>query len=348
MKSLQGANYNNPQDNNSRGAYYNSPKDNNLYVNNSQDTNSQGTNHNSPQDNNSQGASYKRGEIITITCIIINIILALFKVFAGLTGKSKAMLSDALHSVSDIVATAAVLIGIRIAKKPVDSEHPYGHGKIEPVAAAFVGITLVFATFAIIKGIIESIINHSFATPSYIAVVAALASIIIKEAMFRITYSEGKKINSISIIANAHDHRSDAFSSIGTFFGILGSIIGSHLNIHFLEYLDPLAGAVVACLIFKAAFDILKHSVKGLMDSSPGIEKINRIRDAAMDIEGVISVSWIKARYIGRHLFVDMGIGVDSCITVEEGHNIAALAKEKLVQDVQEIAEVLVHIDPVS
>jgi cation diffusion facilitator family transporter len=298
--------------------------------------------------NNSQRASYKKGEIITIVCIIINIILTLFKIFAGLTGNSKAMLSDALHSVSDIVATVVVLIGIRIAKKPVDSEHPYGHGKTEPIAAAFVGITLVFATFAIIKGIIVSIINHSFTTPSFIAVAAALASIVIKEAMFRITYSEGKKINSISIMANAYEHRSDAFSSIGTFFGILGSIIGSRLNIHLLEYLDPLAGAVVASLIFKTAFDILKHSIKGLMDSSPGIEKIKSIKDTAMNIDGVISVSWVKARYIGRYLFVDMGIGVAPFITVEEGHNIAALAKEKLMQDIQEVAEVLVHIDPVN
>ena len=298
--------------------------------------------------NDLQEVNYKKGEIITTTCIIINIILSLFKLFAGLTGSSKAMLSDALHSTSDVVATVVVLIGIKIAKKPVDKEHPYGHGKIEPIAAAFVGVTLLFAAFAIVKGIIESIINHSFTTPSFIAVVAAVTSIAIKEAMFRITYSEGKKINSMAIMANAWDHRSDAFSSIGTFFGILGSIIGNHLNIHFLEYLDPLAGVIVACLIFKVAFDILKHSIKGLMDSSPGIEKINSIKESVMDIDGVISVSWVKARYMGRHLFVDMGIGVDPCITVEEGHNIAALTKERLLQDIKDVIEVLIHIDPVE
>lgn len=333
----RGANYNNLQ-----GESCNNPREVNY-------NNLQGADSNiSRQDNNSQEEGYKKGEIITIVCIIINIILTVFKVFAGIAGNSKAMISDALHSVSDIIATVAVLIGIRVAKKPIDSEHPYGHGKTEPIAAAFVGISLLLATFAIIKEIIGSIINCSFATPSYIAVAAALSSIIVKEAMFRVTYREGKKINSISIMANAHEHRSDAFSSIGTLFGISGSIMGSRLNIHFLEYLDPLAGIAVAFLILKTAYDILKHSVRGLMDSSPGIEKINSIKDAAMNVDGVTSVSWVKARYIGCHLFVDIGIGVDSFITVEEGHNIATLAKEKLMQDIQEIAEVLVHVDPVN
>ncbi|NSW90404.1 MAG: cation transporter [Firmicutes bacterium] len=294
-----------------------------------------------------QETNYKKGERITTACVVGNVILSLFKLFAGLTGGSKAMVSDALHSGSDVVATLVVLIGIKIAKKPVDKEHPYGHGKIEPIAAAFVGVTLIFAAFAIVKGIIESIINHSFATPSFITIVAAVISIVVKEAMFRITYSEGKKINSVSIMANAWDHRSDAYSSIGTFFGILGSIIGNYFNIYFLEYLDPLAGAIVACLIFKVAFDILKHSIKGLMDSSPSSEKINSIKESVMGIDGVISISWIKARYMGQHLFVDMGIGVDPGITVEEGHNIAMLTKEKLLEDIKDVFEVLVHIDPV-
>jgi cation diffusion facilitator family transporter len=292
--------------------------------------------------------NYGQGEKITIACIIGNIILSLFKLFAGLYGGSKAMVSDALHSASDVVATLVVYIGIRIAKKPIDKEHPYGHGKIEPIAAAFVGVTLVLAAIAIVKGIIVSIIEHSFTTPSFIAIVAALLSIVVKEAMFRITYHEGKKINSISIMANAWDHRSDAYSSIGTFLGIMGSIIGSHFNIHFLEYLDPLAGAIVACMIFKVAYDILRHSIKGLMDSSPDISKIDNIRESVLSIDGVVSVSWVKARYMGQHLFIDMGIGVDPHLTVKEGHDISVQTKEKVLEDIKDAFEVLVHIDPVS
>ena len=289
---------------------------------------------------------YRHGEKITLGCIFGNIILTTIKLFAGILGNSKAMVADALHSASDIVATTVVLIGIKIAKRPVDNEHPYGHGKVEPIAAAFVGVTLILAVFMIVKGIFESIISHSFVTPSLIALAAAVASIVVKEAMFRITRDAGKRINSESIMADAWHHRSDAFSSIGTFFGILGSIIGKRLNIYFLEYLDPIAGAVVACMIFKVAYDILKHSIKGLMDSSPDSDKISGIREIVNEIEGVISVPWIKARYIGQHLFVDMAVEVDAGITVEAGHDIAMMAQEKVLGYFNDVYEVLVHIDP--
>lgn len=295
-----------------------------------------------------QEKSYDRGEKITMLCIIINIVLSLFKLFAGLYGGSKAMVSDALHSASDVVATIVVYIGIKIAQKPIDEEHPYGHGKTEPIAAAFVGIVLIFAAITIVKGIIVSIIEHTFTTPSLIAVIAALLSIAIKETMFRITYNEGKKINSVSIMANAWDHRSDAYSSVGTFFGIIGSIIGHNFNIPLLGYLDPLAGGIVAIMIFKVAYDILKHAIKGLMDSSPDNTKINNIQKSVLSIEGVLSVSWLKARYIGQHLFIDIGIGVNSHLTVQAGHDISVLVKDRILEDVKDAFEVLVHIDPIS
>lgn len=289
---------------------------------------------------------YKHGEKITIACIFGNIVLSVLKLAAGILGHSKAMVADALHSASDIVATSVVLVGIKIAKKPADDGHPYGHGKVEPIAAAFVGVTLIFAAFMIVKGIVEAILSHSFATPTFLALAAAIVSIVVKEAMFRITYAAGKKINSEAIMADAWHHRSDAYSSIGTFVGILGSIIGNRLGIHFLEYLDPIAGAVVACMIFKVAYDILTHSIKGLMDSSPDEAKINEIRDVVADIDGILSIPMIKGRYVGQHLFVDMKLEVDADITVEAGHDIAALSREKVMETIPDVCEVLVHIDP--
>ena len=291
---------------------------------------------------------YTHGERVTIACFIGNIALSAFKLFAGIFGGSKAMIADALHSASDVAATIVVYIGIKIAKKPVDEEHPYGHGKSEPIAAASVGAILIFAAFAITKSIIESIITHSFATPSFVALIAAIASIVVKEGMFRITHDAGKKINSESIVASAWHHRSDAYSSIAAFFSILGSIIGKKLNIRFLEYLDPIAGAVVACMIFKVAYDILNHSLKGLMDSSPDSAKIENIRETVCGIDGVLSVPWIKARYIGQHLFVDMAIEVESELKVEEGHDIAVQARKKVLDEIKDAHEVLVHIDPVN
>ncbi len=289
---------------------------------------------------------YKHGEKITVICIIGNIILSALKLVAGILGSSKAMVADALHSASDIVATSVVLVGIKIAKKPADDGHPYGHGKVEPIAAAFVGVTLIFAAFMIVKGIVESIISHSFATPTFLALAAAVVSIVVKEAMFRMTYAAGKKINSEAIMADAWHHRSDAYSSIGTFIGILGSIIGDRLGIHFLEYLDPIAGAVVACMIFKVAYDILSHSIKGLMDASPDEKKIGQIREVVSGIGGILSIPMVKGRYVGQYLFVDMKLEVDAGISVEEGHALAVLSKEKVMESIPDVCEVLVHIDP--
>lgn len=289
---------------------------------------------------------YKQGEKVTIWCIIGNIALTIFKLLAGIFGNSNAMVADALHSASDIIATSAVLIGIQVAKKPFDKKHPYGHGKAEPIVASFVGITLVAAAVFIIKGIVDSMIGHTFTTPTYLALAAAVLSIVIKETMYRITYAAGKKINSESIMADAWHHRSDAYSSIGTLAGISGSIIGKGLGVSFLEYLDPVAGAAVACFIFKIAFDILKHSLKNLMDSAPDDEKIKKIADLVVNVEGILSIPVIKGRYIGQRLFIDMEIEVDSENTVSEGHDIANETRRKVIEDIDDVYEVLVHVEP--
>lgn len=289
---------------------------------------------------------YKRGEKITLLCLMGNIFLSIFKFITGILGNSKAMVADALHSISDVVATIAVYIGIKIAKKPIDQDHPYGHGKVEPLASFFVGIVLFFAAITVIERIIQSIITHTFTTPSFIALVAAIISIIIKEIMFRITYTEGKKINSESIMANAWDHRSDAYSSIATTVGIGFSMIGDHFNILWLEYMDPLAGAVVAFMIFKVAYCILKQAVKGLMDSSPEPHVLDEIEYIILECEEVYGIPWIKARYIGQHLFIDLALEVDAQMTVKEGHAISTEIEKKIKNEIKDAYEVIVHIEP--
>jgi len=297
---------------------------------------------------NEKAVDYRQGEKITIGCIVGNIILSVLKLLAGIFGNSKAMISDALHSASDIVATSVVLVSIKIAGKPVDKEHPYGHGKVEPIAAAFVGVTLIFAAIMILKGIVEAIAAHSFVTPNVLALAAAVLSIVVKEAMYRVTISAGRKIGSEAIMADAWHHRSDAFSSVGTFIGILGSMIGKWLNIGFLEYLDPIAGAVVACLIFKVAYDIIRPAVKRLMDSSPEDEIINNIRSIAVKTEGVVSVPRIKGRYVGQRLLIDMEIEVGAELTVEAGHAIAEQARRNVMEASEEVGEVFIHVEPAS
>jgi cation diffusion facilitator family transporter len=291
---------------------------------------------------------YRRGEKITIACIIGNIVLTALKLLAGIFGSSKAMISDALHSASDIVATSVVLIGIRVAKKPVDKEHPYGHGRVEPIAAAFVGVTLVFAAILIVKGIAEAVVTHTFTTPTFLALGAALLSVIVKEAMYRVTYAAGNKTGSEAIRADAWHHRSDAYSSVGTLIGISGSMAGKWLNIPFLEYLDPIAGAAVACFIFKIAYDILKHALKGLMDSSPDEAKLRGIRETASGTEGICAVSSVRGRYVGRRLFIDMEIEVNARLSVEAGHDIAARVRARIITAHEDVGEVLVHVEPAN
>ena len=291
---------------------------------------------------------YGQGEKVTLACLVGNILLSIFKGIAGYLGGSKAMIADAFHSASDVLATIVVYFSIKIAGRPVDKGHPYGHGKIEPLAAAFVGITLVIAAYFIVKGIIESIVAQSFNAPSIIALIAAVVSIVVKEIMYRETYKVGQKLNSDSIKANAWDHRSDAYSSIGTFFGILGSIAGKHLGIDFLKYLDPVAGILVASLIFKIAFEILGGAIKGLMDAHPGDDKLEDIWKVVESVEGVVSIDWIRARYIGSHLMVDMAIVVDAKKSVHEGHVIADAVRDRVLEKVNNTGEVLVHVNPAS
>jgi cation diffusion facilitator family transporter len=292
------------------------------------------------------GAGYRQGIRITIWCIIGNFVLSALKLLAGIFGRSQAMVSDALHSASDIVATSVVLVSIRIAGKPVDKEHPYGHGRAESIAAAFVGVTLIFAAVMILKGIIESIAAHTVASPNSLALAAAALSIAVKEAMYRVTIAAGRRIGSESIVADAWHHRSDAFSSIGTFVGILGSMAGKWLNIGFLQYLDPIAGAAVACLIFKVAYDIIKPAVRRLMDTAPGDGKLAEIQKIAAETMGVESAPRIKGRYIGQRLLIDMEIEVGAGLTVEAGHTIAEQARRNVMDAFNEVGEVFIHVEP--
>lgn len=293
-----------------------------------------------------KSVDYRRGEQVTLYCLVGNLLLSIFKGAAGFWGGSKAMVADAFHSGSDVLATFVVFVCIKIARKPADNCHMYGHGKIEPLAAALVGFIMIYTAALIVKSIFHCLVAQEFVTPSLLALVAAVISIFVKAIMFRVTYRTGKKINSEAIIANAWDHRADAYSSIGTFIAILGSIIGGNLQIGWLKYFDPLAGILVALLIFKMAVVILFKAAKGLMDASPEVERVEEIKALAAGIDGVQAVSWIKGRYLGQHMVIDMAVEVNGDLTVEEGHDIAASIKQKVMDGVDEVGNVLVHINP--
>lgn len=291
------------------------------------------------QNNAKNQEDFKTAEKWAVIGVLGNIILTVIKAIAGIVGGSSAMVADAIHSASDIIASAIVYVSLRIAKKPADDDHPFGHGKAESIAASIVGLMLVVAGIQIIRTAYTSIYSGSLAVPGIIALYASVISILVKELMYRSTYKVGKRINSPSTIANALDHRSDAFSSIATFIGIGGALLGYPI-------MDPIAGGIVALFILKMGYDIIKDAVNQIMDKSPGMEKIAKIKEAVLNTSGVESAHDIRVRQSGPFYLVDLDICVDKNVSLGEAHQIGDIARNNIYKAIDKIYEVRVHIDP--
>jgi len=290
-------------------------------------------------DNSKHAADFRTAEKWAIFGVVGNIILTTIKAIAGIVGGSSAMVADAMHSASDIVASAVVYISLRIAKKPADDEHPFGHGKAEAISTSIVGLMLIAAGIIIIKTAYLSISSGSVKAPGIIALYAAVLSIVVKEAMYRLTYKVGKRINSPSTMANAMDHRSDAFSSIATFIGIGGAILG-------FPIMDPLAGGIVALFILKMGYDIIMDAINQIMDKSPEKDKIALIKEAVLNTPGVESAHDIRVRQSGPFYLVDMDICVDKDVSLGKAHEIGDVTRSNVYKAIDKIFEVRIHIDP--
>lgn len=289
---------------------------------------------------------YRKGETVTLYCLLGNILLSLLKGLAGFFGSSKAMVADALHSASDVIATFVVLISLKIARKPADHCHPYGHGKVEPLAAAFVGLILLVTALLLIADIIGDAAARAPTVPSILTLPAAAVSVVVKEAMFRVTQRTGRLLNSEAMVANAWHYRADAYTSAAAFGGILGSIIGARYGLPWLQYLDSAVGLLVVALILKISLGILVKAIRSLMDGSPDRETMEQIRRLTGCVPGVITVTWVRGRSTGRQIHVDMAVQVEAAITVREGHDIAREIKETLIESAAGVGSVLVHVDP--
>lgn len=268
-----------------------------------------------------------------------NIILAILKGLVGIFFHSTAMVADALHSLSDVLSTIVAVSGLKFAHRPPDEGHHYGHGKAEIIAAKILALILIVTAVGMGWISFKNIMENHLATPGTPAVWAAIISLIIKELMFQYTYKIGKLINSSAVIADAWHHRSDAFSSIAALVGIVGAINGYPI-------LDPLAGLFVAGLILIMGLKVYWNSLKDLMDPAPDKELIAAISTSAQNTKGVRGVHHIKARYNGVSILVDMKICVDCLITVEAGHDIAANCRRVIVAKVDNIEDVLIHVNP--
>ncbi|MGI6132485.1 MAG: cation diffusion facilitator family transporter [Bacillota bacterium] len=284
---------------------------------------------------------FKAGESVSWRGMAANLALVAFKLVAGIIGKSSAMVADAAHSASDMLATFGVIISFRISKRPADEDHPYGHGKAEPVAAKLVGAILIVAGSGIAVEAARRVIARDFVRPGLIALIAAVASIVIKETMYQVAAATASRIRSSALMAEAFHHRSDALSSVGTFAGILGGRLG-------LPILDPIAGFVVAVMIIWMGLRIIRASSDELMDAQTDPATISLVRTAAADVEGVCDVHSVVARKYGGDSYVDLRIGVDPSISVVMGHEIAMQVESAVRSGCPSVRGVLVHVDPES
>ena len=283
---------------------------------------------------------YEESDKVTIQSILWNIFLTIIKIFAGIFGKSSAMISDGLHSASDIISSVGVLIGNKIAKTPNDKEHNYGHEKAETLVSFLLSILLIIVSLKIGWGALQTLFNlDSVQVPTALPLIVSIISIGIKEYQYRITIRIANRINSPSLKADAWHHRSDALSSIAAFIGIGGAMLG-------FKALDPIASIVVALFVAKVGFDILKDSTNELMDYSIDDEQEEQIRKIAEKIDGVINLGELRTRKHGAMAYVDLTICVNKDLTVLEGHELAHKIEKYIINEMKFVKGITVHVEP--
>jgi len=282
---------------------------------------------------------FRKSKIVSWTGIWVNFFLAIFKIFAGIWGRSQAMLSDGFHSLSDIFAGILTLTSVKISQKPVDQDHPYGHGKAESIAALCISFILLGMSIVLSYRALNAIFLKIRIVPGLLPLWAALVSILVKELLFRYTYYIGKKFDNLAILASASDHRADALTSVAALIGIAGARLG-------YTFLDPLAGFAVALFIFKMGIDILRPSLRELMDTSLPEDFIDEIKKLTLSIGGVKRIDDVKTRRLGWRNSIDLSVQIDADLSIEEGHGISNKIEKLLLQKLKNIGNIMIHINP--
>ncbi|MCE8827389.1 cation diffusion facilitator family transporter [Bacteroides fragilis] len=283
---------------------------------------------------------------VTIVGSIVNFLLLVFKFFAGIAGHSAAMLADAVHSLSDFITDIVVIVFVRIAGKPEDKGHDYGHGKYETLATAIIGLLLLCVGFGIFWNGASSIYTFlrggQLESPGVVALVAALVSIVSKEILYQYTVIQGKKLNSQAVIANAWHHRSDALSSIGTAIGIGGAILlGDHWRV-----LDPVAAVVVSFFIMKVSVRLLIPCVDELLEKSLPEDVEKEIEQTVLSFPGVSQPHHLRTRRIGNYYAIELHVRMYGKITLEEAHSTATAIENKLKEMFGKGTHVGIHVEP--
>ncbi|MEH7491154.1 cation diffusion facilitator family transporter [Neobacillus niacini] len=277
--------------------------------------------------------------------VISNIILTVGKLFIGWYGNSDAVFADGIHSAADVFASVIVLLVIKIANKPADKEHPYGHGKAEVIVSGIVGILLFLVSiYVVYEGIIGFF--HGVETPSFLAMWVAIISYITKVILYRSSLKVANEHNSKAIEAIAFDHKADIVASIAAAFGVLLSIIGERFDILFLQYGDKAASIFVAYLIFKISKEMLMEAFDILLERNIDAETLQEYINVVNEFQEVKRIDRIRAREHGHYILVDLRISIDHFKTIKEGHDLAKLIKGRLMERYDNIHEVLIHLNP--
>jgi cation diffusion facilitator family transporter len=276
---------------------------------------------------------------VSFMSIVLNVLLSVGKVFAGIVGNSGAMVADGIHSVSDVFSTVIAMIGVRISVKEEDENHPYGHEKFEPVMGKILANVLIITAVLVVYNGIKGIGASSVKVPKAIALLMAIISILVKEWMYRFAVKAANKINSSVLKADAWHHRSDALSSIGSLIGIAFGMMG-------YPVMDAVAAIVIGILVLKVGIDIYIASIKELTDTAAPDEVVCDIKTTVMGVEGVLDIDLLKTRNHAHRLYVDLEIACDSTITLLEAHEIAENVHDSIEKDFPLVKHCMVHVNP--
>ncbi|MEE1244037.1 MAG: cation diffusion facilitator family transporter [Frisingicoccus sp.] len=281
---------------------------------------------------------------VSLITIIGNVVLAVVKLLAGIIAHSSAMISDAIHSASDVFSTFVVIIGIKLSSKKADREHPYGHERLECVAAIILAMVLFITGLGIGVDALGNIVQGNYTdlqTPGMLALAAAVVSIVCKEGMYWYTRYYAKKIDSSALMADAWHHRSDAFSSVGALIGIGGARLG-------YPVMDSVASLVIFVFIVKAAYDIFKDALDKMVDHSCDEETEKAISECIMKNEHVLGIDLLQTRMFGNKIYVDVEIALPSSYTLELSHEIAEDVHQEIEHNFPKVKHIMVHVNPDS
>jgi len=281
------------------------------------------------------------GAAVTGWGALINLLLVGAKLLAGIFGHSQALIADAVHSLSDLLTDAVVLVGLRVGRKAPDAGHPFGHGRLETLALAVVGLALLGAAVVIGYDAARAIYAHSEQRPTWLAAAGAAVSVLAKEGIYRYTVHVGRKIGSPLVVANAWHHRSDALSSVAVLVGVAAAQIHDAWHI-----LDAYAAGLVSFFIVKVGLEVLWDAARELSDAAPKLAVVESIAACAGGVEGVEGVHDVKVRSSAGRYHVLIHVDVPGELTVVEGHAVGSTVSRRVRERIPEVDDVLVHVDP--